>query len=231
MQLHSLVSQKSQKFSHLSSAVFRLLRQRGFLVTHRTARREEPNLPEAPGAGRPSDSSPSLLKRCKTLQLTLICFPEVGASWSRISHFPRRRVVRLPLGRQEFTTTLQLRSRTSSICQPSHSANSLERRSCASRGVDAADGHVLGVTVKQASNDTPPQPQQRGARVASANPGNASVGHMVIGTVPCNLGGEAAKFGRQLLHLSPSGCWSTARRCLKHTKRRRAGRGVVGGWR
>lgn len=74
----------------------------------------------------------------------------------------------------------------------------LERCSRASRGVDAAGGHVLGVAVKQASNDTPCNHSKggRGARVTSANPGNALVGHRVIGTVPCNLGGEAGKFGR-----------------------------------
>lgn len=62
--------------------------------------------------------------------------------------------------------------------------------------MDAAGGHVLGVAVKQASNDTPCNHSKGGARVTSANPGNALVGHRVIGTVPCNLGGEAGKFGR-----------------------------------
>lgn len=62
--------------------------------------------------------------------------------------------------------------------------------------MDAAGGHVLGVAVKQASNGTPCNHSKGGARVTSANPGNALVGHRVIGTVPCNLGGEAGKFGR-----------------------------------
>lgn len=45
---------------------------------------------------------------------------------------------------------------------------------------------------------------------------------MVIGTVPCNLGGEAAKFGRQTAALvSLSGCWSTAQLCLKYKQKKK----------
>lgn len=68
--------------------------------------------------------------------------------------------------------------------------------------MDAASGHVLGVAVKQASNDTPCNHSKAVGVVAVerfvtiANPGNALVGHRVIGTVPCNLGREAGKFGK-----------------------------------
>lgn len=61
--------------------------------------------------------------------------------------------------------------------------------------MDAAGGHVLGVAVKQASNDTPCNHSKRGARVTCTNPGNALVGHRVIGTVPCNLGRNTGMFG------------------------------------
>lgn len=88
--------------------------------------------------------------------------------------------------------------------------------------MDAAGGHVLGVAVKQASNDTPCNHSKGGARVTSANPGNALVGHRVIGTVPCNLGGEAGKFGRHSCTCLSPGCWST-------TQHHRNDKGMEGG--
>lgn len=78
--------------------------------------------------------------------------PRSQSGLSEISYFPCKCFcVSLLAGRN----LLQAPTSRSSICHPSDSANSLEHCSCASRGVDAADGHVLGVAVKQASNGTP----------------------------------------------------------------------------
>lgn len=69
--------------------------------------------------------------------------------------FPATLPSRFPLGQMEFTTSAGVAPPLSHLSSPSGQAKLLERCSCASRGVDAAGGHVLGVAVKQASNDTP----------------------------------------------------------------------------
>lgn len=118
------------------------------------------------------------------------------SSLARISYFPSNIHFASPSWPTGIYCQLQCYPYGSPICHPSGPAKLLERCSCSSRGVDAAGGHVLGVTVKQASNDTPCNHSKGGPRVTSANPGNALVGHRVIGTVPCNLGREAGKSGQ-----------------------------------
>lgn len=101
---------------------------------------------------RPSALFHNVLNLSILKMLALICFPEVKSSLSRISYFPCKPFcISLLAGRN----LLRAPTSRSSICHPSDSANSSEHCSRASRGVDAADGHVLGVAVKQASNGTP----------------------------------------------------------------------------
>lgn len=122
--------------------------------------------------------------------------PSSHNSLSTISYFPCNVPFASPSWPAGIYYKLHSYPEPSPICHPSGPENLLERCSRASHGVDAAGGHVLGVAVKQASNDTPCNHSKGGARVTSTNPGNALVGHRVIGTVPCNLGGEASEFGR-----------------------------------
>lgn len=86
--------------------------------------------------------------------------PRSHSSLSRISYFPCNVPFASPSWPEEIYYKLQ--SYPSPICHPSGPEKLLERCSHASRGVDAAGGHVLGVAVKQASNDTPCNHSKKG---------------------------------------------------------------------